>query len=245
MDSNFVKQNGTASAKDSIVSKVTFEISKNALMKNESAVLNIIAANKWKRPIYFTLPNDIQSIGLGAYLRRDGMTYRLVPVLNQPVNNDTMFNNLMYKFSFGNAQIPGVYFDEENRRHLTTIRETHTDLAMSLINTGRKEDARKVLEKCDKMMLQNNMPYGMASRYNQHNRTTLFFLDACYKAEDSLLAKKVSTSLTKDLMQQMRYYKNLSESKQMAMMQEIQQAQIILQYLDQIEKRTAPTNDNK
>ncbi len=245
VDGNFVKQNGTVSAKDSIVSKVTFEIPKSALMKNESAVLNIIAANKWKRPIYFTLPNDMQSIGLGAYLRRDGMTYRLVPVLNQPVNTDTMFNNVMHKFSFGNAQIPGVYFDEENRRHLNTIREAHTDLAMSLVNTGRKEDARKVLEKCDKMMLQTNMPYGMTSRYNLHNRTTLFFLDACYKAEDSLLAKKVSTSLTKDLMQQMRYYKNLSESKQMAMMQEIQQTQIILQYLDQIEKRAAPTNDNK
>ncbi len=31
-----------------------FEIPKNLLMKNDLAVLNVIAANKWKRPIYFT-----------------------------------------------------------------------------------------------------------------------------------------------------------------------------------------------
>ncbi|MFX8589532.1 hypothetical protein ABTM20_19180, partial [Acinetobacter baumannii] len=54
VDRNTVLQNGTVTAKDSIVSEVRFEIPKYGLMKNDLAVLNIIAANNWKRPIYFT-----------------------------------------------------------------------------------------------------------------------------------------------------------------------------------------------
>ena len=53
---------------------------KNALFKNDLAILNIIAANKWKRPIYFTMPYN--KLGFDNYLRRDGMAYRLVPVEN-------------------------------------------------------------------------------------------------------------------------------------------------------------------
>ena len=62
-------------------------------MKNDLAVLNIIAANKWDRPIYFTMPyNDL---GFANYLRRDGLSYRLVPVENSQVNTDYMYNLVM------------------------------------------------------------------------------------------------------------------------------------------------------
>lgn len=238
VDTNFVKQNGTVNANDSIVNQMTFEIPKNYLQKNESAILNIISANKWKRPIYFNSPYEInQALGIGTYLRKDGMTYRLVPVKGKEINSETMFNNLMNKFSFGSANIRGVYFDEENRRHLNDFRGAFAELATKLADNNRKEDARKILERCDKMMLQSNFPYGMVSRYNQYNRTSLFFLNACYKAGDTLLAKRVSASVGKDLIQQMEYYQSLSESKQQAMITEIQEAQLMLQYLQQMEKK--------
>ncbi len=67
VDKNVVLANGTANAKDSIVSALEFEIPKNNLYKNDIAVLNIIAANKWKRPIYFTSP--FGELGFGKYLR--------------------------------------------------------------------------------------------------------------------------------------------------------------------------------
>jgi hypothetical protein len=63
----------------------------------------VIAANQWKRPIYFTMPyNDL---GFGNYLRRDGLAYRLVPVKQSPVNTDHMLDVVMNKFGFGNAQL--------------------------------------------------------------------------------------------------------------------------------------------
>lgn len=244
-DEKIVKQNGTVNATDTVVSQMVFEVPKNVLMKNESAVLNIIAANKWKRPICFTSPYEInQALGLGNYLRQDGLSYRLVPVAGKKVNTDVMFNNLMNKFSFGNAQTKGVYFDEENRRHLNSFRSAFAELANSLVEEGRQADAIKALERCDKMMSQSNFPYGMVSRNSSHNYISLLFLQACYNAGDISLAKRVSNSISKDLIQQMQYYEALSEGKQAVMVSEIQQTQGLLQYMNQIEKQ-ATTSGNK
>ncbi len=211
VDINEVKQNGTVAAMDSVVNEVVFDIPKNVLGKNETAILNIIAANRWKRPIYFTSPNS--QLGIEDYLRSDGLTYRFVPVKNGGVNRDWVVDKMMNKFVFGNADKPGVYFDEENRRHLNTLRWQYALAAMNLVDNNRMDDAKKLLRKCDTMMLQENFPYGMVSRGQQHNQISGLFLQACYKAEDKDLAKNVSASLRKDLDQQVAYYASLDEDK--------------------------------
>ena len=168
-----VRKNGTVNANDSVVSSVNFEIPKSALYKGDLAMLNIIAANKWQRPIYFTMPYG--ELGFGNYIRRDGLSYRLIPVTDSKVNTDWMFDKVMNKFGFGNANVFGVYYDEENRRHLNIIRRADAELALDLASKNRNEDARKVLDKTDNMMLQSNFPYGMVSRNNEHNRIALMF----------------------------------------------------------------------
>lgn len=212
VDPMTVRENGTVNADDSVSNSITFTIPKRALLKNETAILNIIAANDWKRPIYFTSPyNDL---GFQEYLRTDGMTYRLVPVKNSNVNRDWAFNVMMNKFEFGNADKPGVYFDEVNRRHLNSIRLAYSQVAMDLADNGRQEDARKLLNKCDKNMLQENIPYGMPSRGQQHNSISANFLLAAYKSGDSVLAHKVAADLRKDLEQQINYYRSLNINQQ-------------------------------
>ncbi|MFT4203201.1 MAG: DUF2723 domain-containing protein [Chitinophagaceae bacterium] len=243
VDLNLVRQNGTVNADDSVVSSVNFQIGKSALYKNDWAILNIIAANKWKRPIYFTSPYD--ELGFGQYLRRDGLTYRLVPVLNKDeqtdaINTNWMYDKAMNKFAFGNANILGVYFDEENRRHLNTIRQSYAILGIDLASKGRKDDARKVLEKADKMMLQENFPYGMVSIGNQHNRMSMMFLQAALMADDKPLVDKVYKSIKKDLDQQVRYYNaltgqnadNMAYDKQMSMQLLAMMEQMMKQYAE-------------
>jgi hypothetical protein len=215
VDINLVKQNGTVNANDSVVASLQFEIPKSVMYKNDAAILNIIAANKWKRPIYFTSP--YQELGFQNYLRQDGLTYRLVPVANSEVNHDWIKDKLMNKFAFGNADKPGVYFDEENRRHLNSIRLAYAQAASSLADAGKKEEAAQLLNKCDKMMLQENFAYGMVSRNQQHNQISLQFLYAAYKAGDTTLAEKVNKLLRKDMDQQSVYYESLSENKRYAL----------------------------
>ncbi len=215
VDLNLVRQNGTVNADDSVVSQVVFDIPKNALFKNDAAILNIIAANKWKRPIYFT-SQDAGGLGFQNYIRQDGLTYRLVPVLNtnSDVNDKWVYDKMMSKFASGNADKPGVYFDEENRRHLNSIRMAYASAALDLAQKNKKEEARKMLNKADKMMLEENFPYGMVSRNQQQDYISLLMLQASYASEDTVLAAKITKSLKKDLEQQISYYNSLNEERQ-------------------------------
>ena len=204
VDLNLVRQNGTVNADDSVATELRFDIPKNALFKNDAAILNIIAANKWKRPIYFT-SDDAGGLGLQSYIRQDGLTYRLVPVLNSQVNDSWVYDKMINKFVSGNADKPGVYFDEENRRHLNTIRMAYASAALDLAQKGKKEEAKKMLNKVDKMMLEENFPYGMVSRNQQHNYISHLLVQAAYVAGDTVLAAKITRSLTKDLQQKLIY----------------------------------------
>lgn len=212
VDIDLVRQNGTVNASDSVVSQVVFDIPKNAIFKNDAAILNIIAANKWKRPIYFT-SQEAGGLGFQNYIRQDGLAYRLVPVPNSQVNDPWVYDKMMTKFASGNADKPGVYFDEENRRHLNSIRMAYANAAMSLAEKNKKEEARNMLNKADKMMLEENFPYGMVSRNQQQNYISLLMLQASYAADDAVLAARITKSLKKDLEQQINYYNSLNDDR--------------------------------
>jgi hypothetical protein len=233
VDKDFVLKNKVANATDSIVGEMRFDIPKGSLMKNDLAVLNIIAANKWKRPIYFTNPGV--DLGFDQFLRRDGLSFRLVPVQNSRVNTDWMLSKAMNNFAFGNANVKGVYFDEENRRHLNTIRNAYAELAIDLSAKNRKEEAKKALQLVDKMMLDENFSYGMVSRGNMHNKNSLLFLEACLMAGDTTLANKVAASVKKDLQQQVKFYNGLTGDKVEQMADEKRMAESYLQGLEQIQ----------
>ena len=234
VDTNLVRQNGTVNAGDTVLSQINFTIPKNALLKNESAILNIIAANKWKRPIYFTSP--YADLGFQQYLRTDGLTYRLVPVKNSEVNDDWAYNVMLNKFAFGGANRPGTYFDEENRRHLNTLRMQYSQVAINLSENGQFKKARQLLEQCDSNMLQQNFPYGMASRREQQDQISGQFLLAAYKSGDTVLAKKVSNSLRTDLEQQIMYFNSLDENRQAPLAYDNQVVQQLLQGIQAMEQ---------
>ncbi|NCI46938.1 protein O-mannosyl-transferase family [Sediminibacterium soli] len=240
VDRNMVLKNQTVNANDSIVGEMRFDITKRALMKNDLALLNVIAANKWNRPVYFT--NDQVGLGFDQYLRRDGLTWRLIPVINErtAVNTDYMFNKAMNVFGSGNANVKGVYFDEENRRHLRSIRDAYTDLAMDLANKNRKEEAVKVLRKADGMIDQDNYPYGFTGRANLDNRSSLIMMQAALMAGDKELAKKIGDSVKKDLEQQIRYYNGLPAAKAELMSDERRIAEDYLKSYEQIQAAYNP-----
>ena len=141
------------------------------------------------------------------------MTYRLVPVANSEVNDKWVYDKMMTQFASGNADKPGVYFDEENRRHLNTIRMAYASAALDLAQKDKKEEARKLLNKVDKMMLDENFSYGMVSRNQQQNYISLMMLQSTYAAGDTALAAKITKSLKKDLEQQISYYTALDDNK--------------------------------
>ena len=58
-----------------------------------------------------------------------------------------MYRNIMERFRFGNAKIPSVYLDEPYSRSCRSLRMVMNELAGTLIREGRKDEAKKVLDK--------------------------------------------------------------------------------------------------
>lgn len=215
-------KNGVVDIKDSakILPQLPFQISKSYLLKNDLAVYDIIAANNWKRPIYFTSPTDL---GINDYLRTDGLTYHLIPMRkesnNDPlgvdnnVNVPVMYNNLMTKFTFGGAENKGTYFDEPNRKLLQYLRNAFTKLGIAMAQENKKADALKVLNKADTMLLEDNFPYAMTSPNNMHNYSSLQTVYGYYLAGDVKKGDEIAQKIIKDCTQQLQYYRALPPSK--------------------------------
>jgi len=227
IDKEMAVKSGLFTPSDSIPGEMLFEIPEGkGIQKNELIMLAVIATNKWQRPIYFTSPGS--NLGFDQYLYKEGLTYRLIPRFSSSVhsswavdnilkqkddiqNADSMYNHLMNKFRPGSADIKGVYFDETNRGSLLSTRNAYSDLAGTLADNGRKEEAQQLLQKCESMMLTENFPYAMPGRF--HNQNSIVYLEACYKAGLPDLAEKVRQALVTDMKQQQDYYTYLKDSK--------------------------------
>jgi hypothetical protein len=245
VDPAVMKQYNVVNPGDTLLAEMKIDLpeSRNYLTLDQLTILNVIASNNWKRPIYFTAPYN--ELGFAQYLRKDGLTYRLVPAklespqqnwiigqslrsIDAPTNNDWVYKKLMTKFRFGGALLPGTYFDEENRRQLLSIRSIYGEAAGNMADAGRKQEANELLAKSEQGMtgiseiITNgnrkdtilNMPYAMVSRNNSHNQTALVYLEAAYKAGNTALADKVGTALRKDLAGQKKYYDYLKNEKE-------------------------------
>ena len=147
---------------------MVWDVSGNYLMKNDLMILNILANNNWKRPIYFaTTVGSDNYLNLEPYFQLEGLTYRIVPIRNDQrtdivpgrVNKDIMYNNVMNKFVFGNMNDEHVYLDENNLRMTTNFRINFSRLAEELMNAGRRDSAIKVLDKCVEVMPDKQVPY--------------------------------------------------------------------------------------
>ncbi|ANQ50045.1 DUF2723 domain-containing protein [Flammeovirga sp. MY04] len=132
-----------------VSSKMVWDLksSKGHIFKNELALLDLIATNDWKRPIYFnnTSANTI-NMDLRRYLYLEGMTYRLLPVVTEEnpgevgeVNTEVMLENIK-KFAFRGLQDESVYYDDEYRKFGANTRNNVYRLAETLYYDGLLEN---------------------------------------------------------------------------------------------------------
>jgi hypothetical protein len=179
VDKHKVKENGTVdpSTPDSlIVSNIDWVLNKTALMKNDLMVLDLLATNNWERPIYFAVTTGGDSyMNLEPYFQLEGLAYRLTPIKskNAPVkgrenmrlNTSIMYKNIMENFQWGGMDSPNIYMDENNMRMAVNLRLQMSSLAETLLEEGKKDSARKVIEKCVAVMPERNVPYDGAMYY--------------------------------------------------------------------------------
>jgi hypothetical protein len=154
VDSAEVLRNGTVKEyfKDRIISPMIWEYSASNAFKGDLAIMDMFSVNNWERPVYFstTVPSE-QYKGLDKYFVQEGLAYRVVPIATDKRDQGEfgmmdpllMYDNLMNKFSWGNADDPSVYLDENNRRMFSNFRRQFASLGDELLLRG---DTAKAVE---------------------------------------------------------------------------------------------------
>jgi len=147
----------------------TFKQGENFLEKAHLMMLDLIATNNWKRPIYFNY-TSVSSIpfDLDDYLVQEGMAYRLLPVqkpgsMREIVNTDLMYDNVMNKFQFRGLDNPDAALNGDYRGFAQNHRSMFTTLADALITEGDTVRAKTVLDYGMEVMPKESLPYDIAS----------------------------------------------------------------------------------
>ena len=133
-------------------------------------MLDMIATNNWKRPIYFssTLASD-NYLNLKNYMQLEGYAYRLMPVAvpgatDGYVNSEIMFTNMTKKTFWREFDNPDVYYDETYKGPpVISARMAFLRLADQFIREGKKDKAREVLNYSLKVMPDKSIPYDQIS----------------------------------------------------------------------------------
>lgn len=170
VDSSEVVSNGTVKNyfKDRIVSPMIWEYSEENAFKGDLAIMDLLATNEWERPVYYstTVPSS-QYKGLQKFFVQEGLAYRVVPIDTEKssddeeygiVDTEVMYDNMMNKFSWGNADHPLVYLDENNRRMLSNFRRLFGVLATNLADKGDTTRALAAVQKGLSIVPESKIP---------------------------------------------------------------------------------------
>jgi len=226
VDKNAVIANKVVNPKfyDSIVPYIDVDIKGQALYKNRLMMLDIVANNNWKRPIYFTGGSfgDDDYIWMKNYLQLDGMVYKLIPVRNAiekaaspldmgQIDSDKMYDIVM-KWDWGNSESPNIYHDPETRKNSITYRTNLARLMEQLINEGKIEKAKKVID-----LAMEKMPLEYYGFYTMLEP----FAAGYYEVKETAKARKILSQLMVKYQENLKYYSNLKSNDQVNVYVEI------------------------
>ncbi len=154
-------------------------------------VRDIIEQNHFERPVYFT-PGSESYVGLDNFLRWEGLSYKVCPVVQggsrgktfneevmakcllNPLPDDEVHTEPHYGFKFRNLNNMAVYYDEVARRFMDSYRMVYLEWALNSINTlGDNAKTIKILDAMNNNVSPKQFPmpyalcYQMADMYQR------------------------------------------------------------------------------
>lgn len=222
IDSAAVAKNKVVSPKyrDSILPQIDFDIKGGSMLyKNRLMMLDVILNNNWERPVYFTGGSfdDDDYLWMKDYLQLDGLVYKLVPVRTSvakaasPLDMGQIDSEKMYKivmaWDWGNGGSKDIYHDPETRKNSITYRSNMARLMEQLINEGKKDKARNIID-----LAMREMPVDQYGYYTMLEP----FAGGYYEVGDRDKARDLLKKLMVKYQQNLNYYAGLSASEQNA-----------------------------
>jgi hypothetical protein len=211
-----------------VVDTLRFDLGreKDYIIKDELAVLDIIASNFGKRPIYWAVTcREDKLMGLEDYLQLEGLTLQLVPkrvpsaseaygiIGSGGIDSDVMFKNIMEKWRWGNFDKERLHVDRSYMPSLQTMRVAIIRLARQLVYEGKKDKAVALVDKYFEVFPSYNFPYDQFSA---------FMAEIYGRGGDNAKAAAKVRDIAQTIVQQLRFYDSLSDNFRKGYQQEEQ-----------------------
>ena len=211
-----VLESGLVKLKDSalIVDYIDIDLPKGAIPKNRILMLDIIANNDWKRPIYFSGGSfdDGEYIWMKDYLQLDGLAYKLVPIKTEKQNAYEMGRidtELMYgivkEWEWGNSGSDNIYHDTQTKIQSLSFRGNLARLTEALIDENKIEKAKDIID-----IAMNNMPVNYFGYYAFVEP----FVDGYYKVGETKKARELFGKLKTKYQERLDYYAGIPLDEQ-------------------------------
>ncbi|QQL48629.1 glycosyltransferase family 117 protein [Mucilaginibacter ginkgonis] len=192
-----------------IAPAMTWKYPSNYVTKDNLAMIDILAHNNWKRPIYFAITVGSENLmGMENYLYDEGFANRLLPMTpdttanGNGVNTDKMYTNMMTKFKWGNMK-NARYLDHESlTMFYHIIVKQFITLTDNLLKENKQAQAAQVLKKYDAVM-PDLYPYPdeAAQKY--------YLIEDAYKVNDVQLGNKWANMVDGYLVDVLNFNSNL------------------------------------
>lgn len=199
--------------KDQIVDEMVWDLGKERLIIYDLAVLSMIGAQDWSRPICFA--NTVESSyyqGLDKYMIQEGLINRVIPVRfenNQrgftEINTEKSFDLVTKQFKYGGLGEREMFVDENSARIMNSQKSVHFAIADALIRDGKTAEAIQVLDKAKKEYRYENAPY-YAPNNRFFNILAIQWIDLYYRTGKPENAKEIKDLYIKDLADCLRFY---------------------------------------
>lgn len=218
-----VLKSGLVKEKDSalIVDYIDIDLPQSALTKNRILMLDILANNDWKRPIYFSGGSfdNAEYIWMKDYLQLDGLVYKLVPIetKNQSsyemgrIDTDLMYD-IVKKWDWGNSGSSSIYHDPQTRVQGLSYRGNLARLMEALISEQKIDKAKDIIN-----IAMEHMPVD----YFYFYAFVEPFLDGYYKVGETEKARSLFEKLKTKYQERLGYYATIPLNEQYDQMADI------------------------
>jgi hypothetical protein len=122
-------------------------------------IFEIVAANQFRRPIYFgfNVPAENHA-GLTPYLRTDGMALKLMPFQGVRYSPETLRQHLLEMYRYRCLNDPGVYLDDQAQGLAQSYRANFITLISHHLQRQERREALELLQRMDELMPPNVLP---------------------------------------------------------------------------------------
>lgn len=190
--------------------------------KDDLALVDIISTNiqnGWERPIYFAVTCRPDKLApYKDYLQLEGMALRLVPIKTVVPNTyaamqmgrvelDTMYNNIMNRFRWGNFDKMETFIDESYRPSVQSVQYSMVRLTDELIRKNDNKRATDVIDKFFAVFPHMNFPY-------DENRVVPQMLMYYYRVGAQDKAKAIAQVVIDELLAKNGFYMSLTSDRE-------------------------------